>query len=146
MSGAALALAHEIAGCAPAAVRATKRALDRSEAASLEDQLSFEASEQAICFEGEVVQEGVAAVSREARAPVPGALACTEPSHGTVTAATMRSEYSSESLRKPPKASESLKKSGKISKQIVTVRASSFQASGRLGVSTVGFRATWGNS
>jgi enoyl-CoA hydratase len=60
-----LALAREIASCAPAAVRATKRALARSESASLEDQLSFEASEQAICFEGEDVHEGLAAVEEK---------------------------------------------------------------------------------
>ena len=66
--GAALARAQEIAGCAPAAVRATKRALARSETASLEDQLSFEASEQAICFEGKDVHEGLAAV-QEKREP-----------------------------------------------------------------------------
>ena len=65
----ALQLAREVSSCAPTAVRATKRALDRSERASLEDQLSFEASEQAICFEGEDVHEGIAAV-REKREPV----------------------------------------------------------------------------
>ncbi len=66
---ATLQIAREISSCAPAAVRATKRALARSETASLEDQLSFEASEQAICFEGEDVHEGIAAV-REKREPV----------------------------------------------------------------------------
>ena len=66
---AALQVAREISSCAPAAVRATKRALARSERASLEDQLSFEAREQAICFEGEDVHEGIAAV-REKREPV----------------------------------------------------------------------------
>ena len=62
------ALAEEIAQCAPRANRAVKRALARSSEASLEDQLSFEASEQAINFEGEDVHEGIAAV-REKRAP-----------------------------------------------------------------------------
>ena len=59
---AAIALANEIAACAPLAVRAVKRALERTDDASLEDQLSFEASEQAICFESEDVHEGIAAV------------------------------------------------------------------------------------
>jgi enoyl-CoA hydratase/carnithine racemase len=62
------ALAAEIAGCAPGAVRGVKRALARSEGASVEDQLTFEASEQAICFESEDVREGLAAAS-ERREP-----------------------------------------------------------------------------
>jgi enoyl-CoA hydratase len=65
---AARALAEDIALCAPLANRAVKRALERSLGASLEDQLSFEASEQAINFEGEDVHEGIAAV-REKRDP-----------------------------------------------------------------------------
>ena len=65
---AAQALAAEIAGCAPLAVRGLKRALSRSLDATLEDQLSFEASEQAICFESEDVHEGIAAV-KEKRQP-----------------------------------------------------------------------------
>jgi enoyl-CoA hydratase len=65
---AARALAREIATCAPLANRALKRALDRSLHATLEDQLSFEASEQAIHFEGEDVHEGISAV-REKRDP-----------------------------------------------------------------------------
>ena len=62
-------LAAEFAANAPAAVRATKRALARTFDASLEDQLSFEAEEQAICFETADVREGLAA-AREKRAPV----------------------------------------------------------------------------
>ena len=60
-------LALEIAACAPLAVAATKRALARSLDATLEDQLSFEASEQAITFESKDVHEGLAA-ARERRA------------------------------------------------------------------------------
>jgi enoyl-CoA hydratase len=55
-------IAAEIAACAPIANRAVKRALDRSLAATLEDQLSFEASEQAGTFESQDAQEGIAAV------------------------------------------------------------------------------------
>jgi enoyl-CoA hydratase len=61
-------LAAGFASCGPLAVRAVKRALARSESASLEDQLSFEAEEQAACFETQDVQEGLAA-ARERRAP-----------------------------------------------------------------------------
>jgi enoyl-CoA hydratase/carnithine racemase len=64
---AARALAAEFAAAAPLAVRGVKRALRRSETASLEDQLDFEASEQAACFESKDVQEGLAA-ARERRA------------------------------------------------------------------------------
>ena len=64
---AARALAAEIAAAAPLAVRGVKRALRRSEQASLEDQLSFEAAEQAACFESQDVHEGLAA-ARERRA------------------------------------------------------------------------------
>jgi len=60
--------AREIAANAPIAVRAIKRALARSEAASLEDQLQFEASEQARTFETRDAQEGITAI-RERRAP-----------------------------------------------------------------------------
>lgn len=66
---ATLGIAREIAECAPLAVRATKRALGRSEAVSLEDQLVFEATEQAITFESEDVREGLAAV-QERRDPI----------------------------------------------------------------------------
>jgi enoyl-CoA hydratase/carnithine racemase len=65
---AARALAAEIAACAPLAVLGVKRALARSASASLEDQLSFEADEQAACFESRDVHEGLAA-AREGRDP-----------------------------------------------------------------------------
>ena len=65
---AARALAAEFAAAAPLAVRGVKRALARSGDASLEDQLSFEAQEQAACFESRDVHEGLASV-RERRAP-----------------------------------------------------------------------------
>lgn len=64
----AQAVTAEIAGNAPDAVRAVKQALRRSENASLEDQLQFEASEQAKNFESPDAQEGLAAI-REKRAP-----------------------------------------------------------------------------
>jgi len=64
---AARALAAEFAAVAPLAVRGVKRALRRTDAASLEDQLSFEAQEQAACFESRDVHEGLAA-ARERRA------------------------------------------------------------------------------
>ena len=62
------AAAAEIAGNAPLAVRAVKQALRRSESHSLEDQLQFEASEQAKNFESADAHEGLAAI-REKRAP-----------------------------------------------------------------------------
>ena len=62
------AAAAEIAGNAPLAVRAVKQALRRSESQSLEDQLQFEASEQAKNFESADAHEGLAAI-REKRAP-----------------------------------------------------------------------------
>ena len=65
---AATVAAAEIAANAPLAVRATKRALRRSENASIEDQLQFEASEQARNFESADAREGIAAV-REKRSP-----------------------------------------------------------------------------
>jgi enoyl-CoA hydratase/carnithine racemase len=65
---AARALAAELAACAPLAVRGVKRALRRSESATLEDQLSFEAEEQAACFESRDVHEGLAAV-KDKRSP-----------------------------------------------------------------------------
>ena len=64
----ALALAGEIATSAPLAVAGVKRALARSLDATLEDQLSFEAQEQAECFESRDVHEGLAA-AREKRPP-----------------------------------------------------------------------------
>ena len=60
--------AREIAENAPLAVRAVKQALRRTENASIEDQLQFEASEQAQNFESTDAQEGIAAV-REKRTP-----------------------------------------------------------------------------
>ncbi len=65
---AAVATAQEIAGNAPLAVRAVKQALRRTETASIEDQLQFEATEQARHFESADAHEGIAAV-REKRAP-----------------------------------------------------------------------------
>ncbi len=61
-------MAGEFADSAPLAVRGVKRALARSLDASLEDQLSFEATQQALCFETADVREGIAAV-REKRQP-----------------------------------------------------------------------------
>ena len=61
-------LAAEFAAAAPLAVQGVKRALARSLEVSLEDQLSFEAEEQARCFESHDVHEGLAAI-REKRAP-----------------------------------------------------------------------------
>ena len=66
--GTAQAVAAEIEACSPLAVRGIKRALDRTQAASIEDQLSFEATEQAQCFETRDALEGLAAV-QERRAP-----------------------------------------------------------------------------
>jgi enoyl-CoA hydratase len=60
--------ARAIAANAPLAVRAIKRALARSGDASLEDQLQFEATEQARTFETEDAREGIAAI-RDRRAP-----------------------------------------------------------------------------
>jgi len=65
---AARALGDEFAATAPLANRGLKQALFRSLDATLEDQLSFEASEQALCFESEDVREGLAA-AREKRKP-----------------------------------------------------------------------------
>jgi enoyl-CoA hydratase len=65
---AARSLAREVAACAPIAVEGTRRALARSAGAGLEDQLTFEAAEQAACFETADVREGLAAV-RERRDP-----------------------------------------------------------------------------
>jgi enoyl-CoA hydratase/carnithine racemase len=65
---AARALAQEFAATAPLASRGVKRALARSATASLEEQLDFEAEEQAACFESADVREGLAA-ARERRRP-----------------------------------------------------------------------------
>jgi enoyl-CoA hydratase len=61
-------VAAEIERCSPLAVRGVKQALARSLDVSLEDQLSFEASEQAACFETDDALEGLAAV-QERREP-----------------------------------------------------------------------------
>jgi enoyl-CoA hydratase len=66
---AARALAAEFAAAAPLANRAVKRALAHSEGASLEEQLAFEAEEQAATLASRDAQEGVAA-ARERRRPV----------------------------------------------------------------------------
>jgi enoyl-CoA hydratase len=63
----ALARAEEIAACAPIAVRGAKRALARS-GASLDEQLEFEAEQQAICYESADFAEGLRA-AREKRSP-----------------------------------------------------------------------------
>ena len=60
--------AAQIAANAPLAVRDVKQALRRSETASIEDQLQFEASHQAQNFESADAQEGLAAI-RERRDP-----------------------------------------------------------------------------
>jgi len=65
---AARTMAAEMAVCAPLANRAVKRALARSLDATLEDQLSFEATEQAVTFESEDVHEGLDAIA-ERREP-----------------------------------------------------------------------------
>jgi enoyl-CoA hydratase/carnithine racemase len=64
----AVALAGEIAGCAPRAVRGIKRALARTLDSSLAEQLAFEAEQQALCYESADLEEGLAA-ARERRAP-----------------------------------------------------------------------------
>lgn len=55
-------LAGEIAACGPVAVRLTKKALKQSLENSLNDQLTFEATQQAITFAGQDVAEGIEAV------------------------------------------------------------------------------------
>jgi enoyl-CoA hydratase/carnithine racemase len=64
----ALALAREMAACAPLAVRGTKRSLARSEGAALETQLEREAHEQSLCYETQDLLEGLRA-ARERRDP-----------------------------------------------------------------------------
>jgi enoyl-CoA hydratase/carnithine racemase len=61
---AARGLAAEIAASAPIAVAGVKRALARSLDATIEDQLSFEADEQAGCFETGDAHEGIAAATQ----------------------------------------------------------------------------------
>ena len=63
----ALAAAAEIAACGPLAVRGTRQALRASPTASLDEQLDFEAEQQARCYESADLAEGLAAV-RERRA------------------------------------------------------------------------------
>lgn len=65
---AARGVADEIAACSPQAVQGVKRALGRTDDATLEDQLTFEATEQAECFESDDGLEGIEA-ARERRAP-----------------------------------------------------------------------------
>jgi enoyl-CoA hydratase len=65
---AARALAAEFAAAGPLANRAVKRALARSAGASLEDQLAFEAAEQAETLGSRDAREGLAA-ARERRRP-----------------------------------------------------------------------------
>jgi enoyl-CoA hydratase/carnithine racemase len=64
----ALALAEEIASCAPLAVRGARRALAQAFDATLSEQLDFEAEQQALCYETEDLSEGLRA-ARERRAP-----------------------------------------------------------------------------
>jgi len=61
-------LARGIAGSAPLPVRGIKRALRASEANDLDAQLGWEAEQQALCYETEDMQEGLAA-AREKRPP-----------------------------------------------------------------------------
>jgi enoyl-CoA hydratase len=61
-------IAGELVAAAPLAVRGTKRSLALSPQASLEAQLDTEAAEQALCYESEDLQEGLAA-TRERRPP-----------------------------------------------------------------------------
>ncbi|RIK94593.1 MAG: enoyl-CoA hydratase [Proteobacteria bacterium] len=65
----ALAIAGEIADAAPIAVRGTKQALRNALAAQLDEQLAFEAEQQAICYESADLAEGLRA-TREKRTPV----------------------------------------------------------------------------
>ncbi len=65
---AARELAAEIASAGPLAVRGTKRSLLASESASFDEQLTREATEQALGYESDDMSEGVAAV-REGRPP-----------------------------------------------------------------------------
>ncbi|MBI4516506.1 MAG: enoyl-CoA hydratase/isomerase family protein [Deltaproteobacteria bacterium] len=63
-----MALAREIAGCAPLAVRMTKKALYRGGEHSLDDMLDFEALQQGITFTTDDAREGVLAIM-EKRTP-----------------------------------------------------------------------------
>lgn len=62
-----LATAAEIAACGPLAVRGARRALRAAPTASLDEQLDFEAEQQALCYETADLAEGLAA-ARERRA------------------------------------------------------------------------------
>jgi enoyl-CoA hydratase/carnithine racemase len=64
----ALALAEQIAACAPLAVRGARLALARAESVDLASQLDFEAEQQALCYETADLAEGLAA-ARERREP-----------------------------------------------------------------------------
>jgi len=64
----ALDLARSLAEAAPAAVRGTRAALARTPQTTLQDQLAFEAAEQARCYETRDLQEGLEA-ARERRPP-----------------------------------------------------------------------------
>ncbi|HSJ97172.1 MAG TPA: enoyl-CoA hydratase-related protein [Myxococcota bacterium] len=63
----ALATAEQMAACAPLAVRGARRALRDALTASLDEQLDFEAEQQALCYESADLAEGLAA-ARERRA------------------------------------------------------------------------------
>ena len=65
---ATLAVAREIAGCSPVAIRSLKKGLAHSPGVDLDAQLDFEAAEQAVCFESEDMLEGLAA-AQERREP-----------------------------------------------------------------------------
>ena len=65
---AAQSLARDIAECSPIAVAGVKRALRQSPTASLEDQLTFEATEQAVCYQTDDIREGLSA-ARQRREP-----------------------------------------------------------------------------
>lgn len=64
----ATALARTVAEAAPLPVRGIKEALRRSETNGLDAQLGWEAEQQALCYETEDMQEGLAA-AREKRPP-----------------------------------------------------------------------------
>jgi enoyl-CoA hydratase/carnithine racemase len=65
---AARSMAAEFAGSAPLAVRGVKHALARSPECGLDEQLGFEAEQQAACFESRDVREGLRA-ARDKRPP-----------------------------------------------------------------------------
>ncbi|NNL65908.1 MAG: enoyl-CoA hydratase/isomerase family protein [Myxococcales bacterium] len=64
----ATALARQIAASAPLPVRGIKQALRATESNDLDAQLTWEAEQQALCYETEDMHEGLAA-AREKRAP-----------------------------------------------------------------------------